>query len=256
MIRFENFTYSWSYDVATSVRDEIYGEDALVPVREFWRKVDESFVKRAVAPQPVTYLHELVAFSLRTSIEYMVRKWDYEDSRSDLRGLLADYQIPHVSYDDFGARPEDKNYEYSQYLSRLVEEQAAAKVADEVFTLLFPDRQLLREMNEIIASTVRSLKKLDYPELLTGDGVVRRCRHWPKWVINGIFYRDTGHCSLCGKDLTGLLASGVEPAVDHIVPLKLGGTNDPTNLQLLCKPCNSSKGGNGAVTSSRRHMYW
>ena len=29
--------------------------------------------------------------------------------------------------------------------------------------------------------------------------------------------------------------------VHHIVPLRLGGTNDPSNLQALCKPCHSRK---------------
>ena len=30
--------------------------------------------------------------------------------------------------------------------------------------------------------------------------------------------------------------------VDHMVPLSRGGSNDKTNLQLLCKTCNCSKG--------------
>ena len=30
--------------------------------------------------------------------------------------------------------------------------------------------------------------------------------------------------------------------IDHIVPLARGGSNWPSNLQLLCKPCNLSKG--------------
>jgi 5-methylcytosine-specific restriction endonuclease McrA len=41
-------------------------------------------------------------------------------------------------------------------------------------------------------------------------------------------------CQACGswKDLTW----------DHIVPLSKGGSNHPTNLRVLCRPCNSSRG--------------
>ena len=30
--------------------------------------------------------------------------------------------------------------------------------------------------------------------------------------------------------------------VDHVIPLAVGGTNHPTNLQLLCGSCNAAKG--------------
>jgi hypothetical protein len=48
-----------------------------------------------------------------------------------------------------------------------------------------------------------------------------------------IFERDGRKCTYCGKteDLT----------IDHIIPGSLGGTNDPTNLQVLCRSCNSVK---------------
>jgi 5-methylcytosine-specific restriction endonuclease McrA len=43
-------------------------------------------------------------------------------------------------------------------------------------------------------------------------------------------------CLACGasKDIS----------IDHVVPLSKGGTNDITNLQPLCRACNSSKGTN------------
>lgn len=50
-----------------------------------------------------------------------------------------------------------------------------------------------------------------------------------------IFVAQHGLC-VCGASL---LDSTTE---DHIVPLKRGGTNWPSNIQLLCQPCNDSKG--------------
>ena len=43
-------------------------------------------------------------------------------------------------------------------------------------------------------------------------------------------------CAVCSEDLEG------KYHVDHMMPLALGGTNDKTNLQLLCRSCNTSKG--------------
>jgi len=33
-----------------------------------------------------------------------------------------------------------------------------------------------------------------------------------------------------------------ELTVEHIVPLCLGGTNDPANIALACAPCNHERG--------------
>lgn len=44
-------------------------------------------------------------------------------------------------------------------------------------------------------------------------------------------------CNSCARDL----ADGYH--VDHIMPLILGGSNWPSNLQMLCPTCNTSKGG-------------
>lgn len=53
-----------------------------------------------------------------------------------------------------------------------------------------------------------------------------------------MFKEQNGLCTACGCDL-----NKSKYHVDHIMPLILGGSNWPHNLQLLCPPCNCSKGG-------------
>lgn len=47
--------------------------------------------------------------------------------------------------------------------------------------------------------------------------------------------RAGGICAICGGPL------GEQPNVDHIVPLRDGGGNEPGNLQATCPRCNQLK---------------
>lgn len=52
------------------------------------------------------------------------------------------------------------------------------------------------------------------------------------------FYRmvesQNSMCAVCARTDRPL-------TIDHIVPISRGGTNELENLQLLCRPCNTSK---------------
>jgi 5-methylcytosine-specific restriction endonuclease McrA len=49
-----------------------------------------------------------------------------------------------------------------------------------------------------------------------------------------VWQRDRGACRNCG--------AGTELQFDHIIPVAMGGSSEPENLQLLCGPCNRMKG--------------
>ena len=59
-------------------------------------------------------------------------------------------------------------------------------------------------------------------------------RRMPKSLRDYIYQRDNFTCQYCGatEDL----------AIDHIYPFSRRGGNEPENLQLLCRSCNSAKG--------------
>ena len=50
-----------------------------------------------------------------------------------------------------------------------------------------------------------------------------------------ILRRANGRCENCGESTKYL-------QIDHKVPVSRGGTNDPSNLQVLCPSCNAKKG--------------
>lgn len=53
--------------------------------------------------------------------------------------------------------------------------------------------------------------------------------------ILDLYKRQGGRCVYCSVDLQHRYE------VDHIIPVARGGSNWPSNLQLLCRPCNRSK---------------
>lgn len=51
-----------------------------------------------------------------------------------------------------------------------------------------------------------------------------------------ILRRDNNACRYCGAS-----APDVKLAIDHVIPVALGGSDEPSNLVTACEPCNSGK---------------
>jgi 5-methylcytosine-specific restriction endonuclease McrA len=56
--------------------------------------------------------------------------------------------------------------------------------------------------------------------------------------INGLFENQGGKCLTCDA----IFSTNNPYTIDHDTPVSRGGSNWPSNLNLLCKGCNSSKG--------------
>jgi 5-methylcytosine-specific restriction endonuclease McrA len=52
-----------------------------------------------------------------------------------------------------------------------------------------------------------------------------------------LFLKRKGTCAACAQKIE----AGKVWEIDHILPLALGGSNAPENLQILCRPCHRAK---------------
>lgn len=125
-------------------------------------------------------------------------------------------------------------------------------MSEEIFFILFLNRQTLQRFNELISHQIqnREFQELDEEDLpyFRKDGVLNRVAI-PKWVMKAVTHRDRGMCVSCHKDLTGIISIGEKENFDHIIPLANGGINDITNIQLLCETCNKTKSSKNISTS-------
>lgn len=63
-----------------------------------------------------------------------------------------------------------------------------------------------------------------------------------RWRIRNLITKYRGVCVGCGCNVTLEHNADDQATVDHIVPKSAGGSEDFTNLQLLCRNCNQKKG--------------
>ena len=120
-------------------------------------------------------------------------------------------------------------------------------IIEEVFHVLFNDVRFLQTFNALCAGFIEGS---GYGEgNTTGTGTLKRVRI-PAWARRAIFHRDKGECRSCKRSLAAVINRLETERYDHIVPLAQFGANDVTNLQLLCEPCNLTKGARAEPVSN------
>ena len=88
------------------------------------------------------------------------------------------------------------------------------------------------------------------------NGNIKRLSYVPSWLEKAIYFRDKGRCQICFKDVSGEIFHLNEYHLDHVLPLSEGGTNDPTNFQILCKECNLKKKSNIVKPKNSQVKFW
>lgn len=224
------------------------------------------YLKKVVVPHKKTILHDYVEAVIMNSYSYLLDKHFPGEVIADLDECSRCYQlsvdslgIRHFQFDSDGelTRGDFEDAEiYADSFLDLFQQKLLPTLAEDVFTILYNDKNLLSFFCNELAEKICKLKTAEYSDILASDGVIKRCPYWPKWLKNGIYLRDKGRCQLCGCDLSMLLRTDINYNIDHIVPLKCGGINDPINLQLSCEHCNKSKGDRSAKFNNIASPFW
>lgn len=177
---------------------------------------------------------------------------------------LSTYEISYQSFShynlEYASETEDEPLGEQFYRWFCSQEPAFMRlwehITEEVFHLLFSDRQFLLTFNKSLAEYLQS-GEVGIPEqYLAAEGYLKRRKNFPEWLKKAVFFRDRGRCVFCHADLSGLLNTDFKRHLDHIVPLYLWGTNDPCNIQLTCESCNLKKSKLPGVTSPKYVPYW
>lgn len=261
---FKEFKYRFAYPNVSFIYEMVFERAEEEYLEDYFDPNSEIFRSRLKKPQKDTLLHDFLRQSLDLEYEYFESKVSYSDIIQEYEKILDTYNVSFsqikecdiVEDDDMALEKiREIEFQHINHLKALLS-PVFEQIIDESFTILFGDRMFLLRFNEIIATVIRKMEKSDYPEILKNDGVVMRASYIPQWLKVAIFHRDKGRCQVCGKDLSNLLYLGEQVHYDHVIPLNLGGSNDPTNFQLLCMEHNLSKSGTQIITSERYQTYW
>lgn len=257
----QEFKFRNIYSLASLIDESVdYKEN-------FWNFDVNYFINASTNFSKDTLLHQyIVTRSFNHYHRYFRKDGDciVDDEAEQWMSLLSTYGIIIRPLNlDNGEDPYDWFIENEEKFYDLFD-----RMANEVFHVLFANRNFLIKFNLLTTKTVQELIDKTYPfehcvypdahypkDKLNNKGRIKR-KSIPSWVKNAVFHRDKGRCVYCNIDLTGVVNNLTAKNFDHMVPLDLFGTNDPCNIQLTCETCNKSKSNSSASTGFKYQTWW
>lgn len=250
-MRLDQLDFRHAYGFCEEVQRAVFNDEADDPDAPGWflPGEDEVFLRKASSPHRETLLHDYIYEVVTYNADYVTGHGAPEDLVEFRQLLIAAVMTPPSWL------TETEVSEHIYELDELVRD-AVRRLVPAAFHLLYTDLRFLHQFQRVLATRVQTLKRVDHPGVLRADGVLERPQHWPHWLRIGVYHRDKGRCQECQRDLSGVVLLEEKIHIDHIVPLAHGGTNDPTNLQLLCAACNLAKGTKEAEGNWRTQTFW
>ena len=234
----------------------------------------DEIINSIVKPNKLTavhiYLYSLQDISqevdnLRKNLDDLEEVYNFISRTLNEVNLYPDLPVPNFEEcegDEHGHW--DDNCSCSKALKKWIDyvEKNSTKINNLIvhsaFQFLFQDRQFLHDFHLELADWVED--NMQYIEENYSDYLVAKKRfrrqHFPVWLKQAVLYRDKGTCVLCRADLSKLMRTINNVHIDHIVPLDVYGSNDASNMQLLCATCNTKKGARSTKTSKMNAPFW
>jgi hypothetical protein len=239
------------YDLAQVAVNAVYGIlEGFDYFEDFVDYKDAAFSDRVGVPQQHTHLHvflqNLEVLSKESAFYDVPHSENFEFIESYLR--VTGLDLPKWFC-------VDEIDEHSPEVKALIP-KAAAVAAEAAFEILFNDREFPYEFQLRLREVIKRVDTPHPANYYEDNMRVKRVTYLPKWLERAVYHRDRGRCQDCLKDVSGEVYHLEIYHMDHVLPLADGGTNDPTNFQLLCQECNLKKGRHGKRPRNRQIKFW